>query len=250
MERGDGRPFQVIQSVDTVPGVPGATSRTTDAGASAASAESRLIATAERLFADHGVGAVSLRTVMNEAGTHVAAVHYHFGSKQALLKAVVSSRLEQIVSERSRIVSALPVSDKVTVRDLAEALVRPAVVVLRTGGEHWLRLLNRLLGSDYRDLSEVSEGFLDRNSALVGWLGLLNPGVPQTALNFRLAQAMSITLDVLSDIARTRTLMSSQDHEWTTEDVIGNLLDFVTAVLAGPPADSKPGQPPLTSEAS
>ncbi len=229
--------------------MPEPASRASEAGASSASAESRLIATAERLFADHGVGAVSLRAVMNEAGTSIGAVHYHFGSKQALLRAVVGSRLDQVVSERARIVSALRDAGEVTAGDLAEALVRPAIVVLETGGEYWLRLLNRLLGSDHRDLSEVSEGFLDRNAALVEWLSLLNPGVSQAALSFRLAQAMSIALDVLSDITRTRTLMSSQGAEWSNEDVIGNLLDVVTAVLEGSRQTANPGNRPPPSEA-
>ena len=47
-----------------------------------------LLTVAERLFAERGVDAVSLRAVMAEAGTNVAAIHYHFGSKEALIQAL------------------------------------------------------------------------------------------------------------------------------------------------------------------
>lgn len=201
-------------------------------------AERRLIETAERLFADHGVGAVSLRAVMNEAGTNIAAVHYHFGSKQALLEAILASRLPQIAAARTEIVQELSAAERVSVRDVAEALVRPAIMVLESGGEHWLRLLHRLLGSDHRDLAEASVGFHARNAELVDRLMAVSDGVPRPAVDFRLAQAMGITLDVLSDLERTRSLMSSKDEEWSREDVLANLLDVVTAVLAGPPDHS------------
>ncbi|MCR6484939.1 TetR/AcrR family transcriptional regulator [Amycolatopsis sp. OK19-0408] len=190
--------------------------------------EQRLVAAAERLFAEHGVGAVSLRTVMQAAGTNVAAIHYHFGSKEGLLDAVLRSRLDQVAAERQ---AALPAVD-VTVADLAHAFVRPVVAVLEAGGEHWIRLVGRLLATGDDGLATLSESFLRRNAAFVALLERLSPGVPRRTLNFRLTQAMHLTLTVLGDIDRTRRLQAS---DATTEEVVADLADVVTSVLAGPP---------------
>ncbi|MDP2774389.1 MAG: helix-turn-helix domain-containing protein, partial [Nocardioides sp.] len=47
--------------------------------------ERRLLLAAERLFAQQGIAATSLRSIMAAAEANVAAVHYHFGSKDELL---------------------------------------------------------------------------------------------------------------------------------------------------------------------
>ncbi|MCZ0975134.1 helix-turn-helix domain containing protein [Streptomyces albulus] len=49
----------------------------------------RLIKAAERLFAAHGVDAVSVRAINAAAGQGPASVHYHFGSKENLVAAVL-----------------------------------------------------------------------------------------------------------------------------------------------------------------
>ena len=54
--------------------------------------ERRLLLAAERLFAEHGIAAVSLRAIMAAAGANVASVHYHFGSKATLVEAPGDSR--------------------------------------------------------------------------------------------------------------------------------------------------------------
>ena len=51
--------------------------------------KARILDAAERLFADNGYSATSLRDITNEAGVNLAAVNYHFGSKEALLSAVL-----------------------------------------------------------------------------------------------------------------------------------------------------------------
>ena len=48
----------------------------------------RLLDAAEHLFAHHGIGSTSLRSITAEAETNLASVHYHFGSKEALIEAV------------------------------------------------------------------------------------------------------------------------------------------------------------------
>ena len=45
----------------------------------------RILDAAERLFAAHGFAGTSLRAVTKEAGVNLAAVHYHFGTKEDLL---------------------------------------------------------------------------------------------------------------------------------------------------------------------
>lgn len=49
----------------------------------------RLLKTAERLFATEGLDAVSLRAVNAAAGLGPSSVHYHFGTKEDLVAAVL-----------------------------------------------------------------------------------------------------------------------------------------------------------------
>ncbi len=206
-------------------------------GSAATDTEQRLLTAAERLFAERGVGAVSLRTVMQTARTNVASVHYHFGSKERLLEAVLHSRLDQVTGERDAVL--LELSDgEVTAHDLARAFVQPAVAVLASGGEHWIRLVGQLLATGDQGLSPISESFLQRNAAFVEQLHRLCPRVPTRTLDFRLTQAMNMTLNVLGDIERTRRLLGLDAAAWGTDEVVAELIDVVTSVLAGPPAQA------------
>ena len=51
---------------------------------------------AEKLFAHEGFHNTSLRSITGEAGVNLAAVNYHFGSKEALLEAVIDRRLQPL----------------------------------------------------------------------------------------------------------------------------------------------------------
>ena len=197
--------------------------------------EQRLIAAAERLFAQHGVGAVSLRAVMQAAGTNVAAVHYHFGSQQGLLDAVLRSRLGQVTAARNAVLAELS-GTTVTAHELARAFVQPVVTVLACGGEHWIRLVGRLLATGGDELGAVADSFFERNAGFVELLECLSPGTPRRTLNFRLTQAMNVTLNVLGDLDRARRLQGPEAADWTTDEIVTDLVDIVTSVLAGPPS--------------
>jgi AcrR family transcriptional regulator len=60
----------------------------------------RILDTAEELFASHGIAATSLRQLTRAANVNLAAVHYHFGSKEALLDAVIERRATAVNHER------------------------------------------------------------------------------------------------------------------------------------------------------
>ena len=68
--------------------------------------KARILDAAERLFADNGYSATSLRDITNEAGVNLAAVNYHFGSKEALLSAVLERRVGPVNQKRLELLDA------------------------------------------------------------------------------------------------------------------------------------------------
>ncbi|MFX8672504.1 TetR family transcriptional regulator, partial [Acinetobacter baumannii] len=58
-----------------------------------AEARLRILRAAERLIATHGYAGASLRTIMAEAEVNNASIHYYFGNKQALLRAIFDMRI-------------------------------------------------------------------------------------------------------------------------------------------------------------
>jgi AcrR family transcriptional regulator len=65
--------------------------------------QSRILDAAEHLYSERGIAGTSLRAVTSEAGVNVAAVHYHFGSKDGLTRALVRRRAAGVNSERERL---------------------------------------------------------------------------------------------------------------------------------------------------
>lgn len=199
--------------------------------------EQRLVHAAERLFAERGVEAVSLRAVMQEAGTNVAAIHYHFGSKAGLVEAVLRSRLDQVSEVRNAVLTDPP-GTEIGPRGLARAFVWPFVAVLESGGEHWIRLVGRLLASGGDEFDSLSQAFFQRNPEFLGLLERLSPGIAGRTLHFRLSQAMNITLTVLGDVQHVRQMQGPD--RWSVDEIVDELIDVVASVLAGPPERALP----------
>src|SRR4051812_43123301 len=85
----------------------------------------RLLDAAEQLMAKAGVEAVSVRAVNALAGRNAAAVHYHFGSKEALVRAAIERRISMLAVRRNALLSSLEAEARPTPRQLAEVLVQP-----------------------------------------------------------------------------------------------------------------------------
>jgi len=67
----------------------------------------RILDTAEALFMEHGFEATGLRQITTGAGVNLAAVHYHFGSKEELFQAVLTRRLDPMNQERVALLDRL-----------------------------------------------------------------------------------------------------------------------------------------------
>ena len=105
----------------------------------------RLVKTAEKLFAEQGVDAVSVRAINAAAGLGAASVHYHFGSKDELLRAVILDLGTTVGSKIQANVDALqadPISP--TPDQVVRAVTGPYRDLLhrqRTRGMRWIKIV-------------------------------------------------------------------------------------------------------------
>jgi AcrR family transcriptional regulator len=111
----------------------------------------RILDAGERLFMAHGYEGTSMRQITGEAGVNLAAVNYHFGSKESLMQEVFRRRLDWLNEERMRVLNALeaeagdqPVKPSAIVDAFFGTLLRMADDENR-GGVTFLRLLGRTL---------------------------------------------------------------------------------------------------------
>src|SRR6266853_3840828 len=71
-----------------------------------ADTKTRILDSAEKLFGLNGFEATSLRDITAEADVNLAAVNYHFQSKDSLIDAVIARRIEPINKRRLEMLDA------------------------------------------------------------------------------------------------------------------------------------------------
>ena len=114
-----------------------------------AETKERILDTAEQLFMEHGYEATSLRAITAAAGANLAAVNYHFGTKEELFQAVLTRRLDPMNQRRLELLTRFEAeaAPKALGCDrILSALLIPALKLARDperGGSNFLRLLGR-----------------------------------------------------------------------------------------------------------
>jgi AcrR family transcriptional regulator len=133
----------------------------------------RILDAAEELFMQHGFEATSMRLLTAKAEVNLAAVNYHFGSKDALIEAVFRRRLDPMNAER---IAALERLEDASPENIIRAFVGPSLRLIedaKGGGRNFIRLLGRaytepakqiraLIGQMYAPAMERYKGALER----------------------------------------------------------------------------------------
>ncbi len=166
------------------------------------STRDKLLDCAEALFGDHGLEGVSLRTINTRAGLSPAALHYHFGSKDALLEALLERRMPALMERRRRLLDELSAATKPpTTRGVLAALVLPLVELVAEGREdglRYLRLIHRLQADRNLDPQFVIERWPGGVGRLVPLLRKANPSMPLSVIEFRLSLVIELMLQSLA----------------------------------------------------
>jgi AcrR family transcriptional regulator len=109
----------------------------------------RILDVAEELFMQHGFEATSMRLLTSRAGVNLAAVNYHFGSKDALIEALFRRRLDPMNAARVAELDKLEADmagRPAAAADLIRAFISPSMRMVedaRAGGRNFVRLLGR-----------------------------------------------------------------------------------------------------------
>jgi len=202
----------------------------------------RLLDAAEALFAEHGFAETSLRAITTRARANLAAVHYHFGSKDELLRAVFARRLTALNEERLARLAVLETGgEPITVQAALAAFIEPSLRLHRAGiqGEQFTRLLGRAqieAADGLRDfLRDQYASVLERfQRTLVRLLPELSPG----EIRWRLYFAVGVLSFTYAGAPSSRRLFAVQgfgDEAWLQQQLIG----FLTAGLRAPPVEEK-----------
>jgi AcrR family transcriptional regulator len=105
----------------------------------------KIMDVAERLFGEQGYDATSLRHIIAEAGVNLAAVHYHFGSKEDLLLEVVMRKIGPINERRMALLDRAETEaapNAPSVEKVLEAFLAPAINVNKSPA--FVKLMGRL----------------------------------------------------------------------------------------------------------
>src|ERR1700689_2214812 len=87
--------------------------------------KTRILDAAEKLFGENGFDATSLRDITTEADVNLAAVNYHFQSKDSLIEAVIQRSAAPVNDRRIAMLEAA--GPKPTVEQIVEAFIGPAL---------------------------------------------------------------------------------------------------------------------------
>ncbi|WP_216894337.1 TetR/AcrR family transcriptional regulator [Nocardia alni] len=194
------------------------------------SAKQQLILTAERLYAVHGLDGAPLSRIVSEAGmSNKSAVQYHFGSKQALIAAILTNRLDDLTRRRTLLVARTPPAD---LRRVLETHQLPLMELAEDPDCYYLPFLEQLL-HDVRHLENLPEAHQQMQHAYYARIGVLVPEIPRPLLDLRIEQASLTCLGLCAHRHRIRALgLATPPFALHVSQV----LDGLVAQLSTPPS--------------
>jgi AcrR family transcriptional regulator len=208
-------------------------------------ARERLLNAAEKLFADFGFNGVSVRDIVGAAKVNLAAIPYHFGTKENLFKEVFYRRAARLQTEREALLQALRASKKKPeLEDVLWALLEP---LFRTGREN--ESFRRLVGRASMDPTPqvqklLAEIYTPEFSVVPKELRKICANLPDEAFYWRLNCLYGVMLFVLADTGKIQTIAGEKFDTSRPDVALKHVIPFLAAGLRAPVKFPRRGRSP------
>lgn len=204
----------------------------------------RILDVAERLFMEHGYEGTSTRMVTSEAKVNLAAVNYHFGSKEALMQAVLRRRLAflnqerlRVLDEAERVAAGAPLKPSQIVDGFFGTLLRMAEDDSK-GGRTFQRLIGRTLTEPATFIRTfLAEEYADVMDRYKAALFKALPDVPKAEIVWRfhfMLGATSYAIAGTDSLQLVTDMAINEDESVQSHKLLPRLMSFLLGGLRAP----------------
>ncbi|MBW4627124.1 MAG: TetR family transcriptional regulator [Brasilonema octagenarum HA4186-MV1] len=177
----------------------------------------QIISVAERLFAERGFSGTTLRNVVSEARVNLAAVHYHFGSKEDLFRAVVARFARPVVEQELALLEQLQAGNEVpSVEAILTALLKPCLEILAQDKDTLLvraQFMGRCRTEPEPIKSIATDEFAVSSEAFLDVLQRALPEQSRSQLHWKLDLVIAALIRVQTEAGQPFALLQMTDPE-------------------------------------
>ena len=202
-------------------------------GPAADGTRGRLIAAAEKLFAERGIDGVSLREINRASGARNAvAVQYHFESRAGVVRAIVAKHRPAVEAMRHELLEEYEAAGRHDLWTLSGCLVRPLAAKLADpdGGPEYLRIHAELVNGTTAP-ERLADPPADPADSIQRWRALVGPFLGEDAE--RLHRRFTAIRFSAAEIGRRAASGPRHDDRL----FVSHLTDLVTALLVAPSSE-------------
>lgn len=215
--------------------------RLNDTGASRAADQEtseRLIAAAERLFAEHGYSGVSVRMIAAAAGVNWSLLGYYFRGKEGLLSEVYRRHCGDLNSARMRLLQETRANGRQPqLKEILNAFIRPALAVARgEDGQTAFIRLRAILAAENSTLLDklVAENFDVSSTTFISALRECLPHLPPDEILWRFHFMLGTIYYTASGPHRIREFSNGRCDPSDMEENLRHLIPFLAAAFRSP----------------
>lgn len=190
---------------------------------------------ARRLFADHGVEAVSVRDIIAAAGAkNGGSLNYYFGSKDALIEELLTEIFREMSDAWMLGLSEIDRrGGPQSVRDIVKIIIDPPVPILVSDDAP---TASRFLASMLSTRRPVVQELIERMhfsafARLLFYIQHLRQDIPAEVMRQRLIFFAWYAVSVLGAYESYRASGKSKSSVWTDYDPLANIIDTGTGLL-------------------
>jgi AcrR family transcriptional regulator len=214
----------------------------------AISTKDRILDAAERLFSEKGFAQTSLRDITAEAGVNLAAVNYHFQSKEHLIGAVFDRRVGPLNERRLAMLDELEreaAGEPVPVEGLLRAIIEP---VLRLVSSPEGACAANLIGRAHTEPGDIFEHLFTGQFAPVvqRFLSAARrslPDLPEIEWLWKVQFSIGAMSHVIAGQRHIKVISGGRCDTSDVDGILDRLITFVAAGCRAPAASRAKGEP-------
>lgn len=216
-----------------------------------ADTKEQILDAAETLFSAHGIEGVSLRSLTKRANVNLASVHYHFGSKEAVVKAAFARCIRPVNRERLALLEQLEkgaANGRLDIEAVLFALFSPTMKLAQGSSER--RSFVRLCARFYSEPADYLEPFFEEEFREVmtrfeSAFAMALPALPRRELRSRMRFAIGVMAHTMLDCGRTCHWTEGPSDETDAQTTLASMVRFAAGGMLARPYRSRMPRTPM-----